>query len=269
MGGSLVEALLSTHLRDLESRKYRQLAKEHGVDVDDIVIAAKVIAGLDPKPGRQFGGDDVHYISADIFVHKVGDDYVVMLNDEGLPNLRICPAYAEDARQSRQYDAKAEEFISDKMRSALWLIKSIHQRQRTIFKVAKSIVKFQRDFLDRGIEYLRPLVLRDVAEDIGMHESTISRVTTNKYMQTQQGLFELKYFFNSGLSTTGGDFVASESVKNRIKEIIDNEDPRKPYSDQHLAELLSAHHINIARRTVTKYREMLKIGSSSERKRYY
>jgi RNA polymerase sigma-54 factor len=155
------------------------------------------------------------------------------------------------------------------MRSALWLIKSIHQRQRTIFKVAKSIIKFQRDFLDRGIEFLRPLVLRDVAEDIGMHESTISRVTTNKYMQTPQGLFELKYFFNSGLSTTGGDFVASESVKNRIKDIIDNEDPRKPYSDQHLAELLSAHHINIARRTVTKYREMLKLGSSSERKRYY
>jgi RNA polymerase sigma-54 factor len=269
MGGSLVELLLSNHLRDLESRKYRQLAKEHGVDVEDIVIAAKVIAGLDPKPGRQFGGEEIQYISADIFVHKVGDEYVVLLNDEGLPNLRICPAYAEDARQSRQYDAKAEEFISEKMRSALWLIKSIHQRQRTIFKVAKSIIKFQRDFLDRGIEFLRPLVLRDVAEDIGMHESTISRVTTNKYMQTPQGLFELKYFFNSGLSTTGGDFVASESVKNRIKDIIDNEDPRKPYSDQHLAELLSAHHINIARRTVTKYREMLKLGSSSERKRYY
>jgi RNA polymerase sigma-54 factor len=269
MTDSLVENLVRDHLRDLETRKYRQLAKELGYDVEDIVIAAKVIAGLDPKPGRLFGGDDVHYISADIFVHKVSDEYVVLLNDEGLPNLRICPAYAEDAKQSRQFDAKAEEFISEKMRSALWLIKSIHQRQRTIFKVAKSIVKFQRDFLDRGIEFLRPLVLRDVAEEIGMHESTISRVTTNKYMQTPQGLFELKYFFNSGLSTTGGDFVASESVKNKIKEIIESEDPRKPYSDQHLAELLSAHHINIARRTVTKYREMLKLGSSSERKRFY
>lgn len=155
------------------------------------------------------------------------------------------------------------------MRSALWLIKSIQQRQRTVYKVAKSLVKFQRDFLDRGIEHLRPLVLRDIAEDIGMHESTISRVTTNKYMQTPQGLYELKYFFNSGISTNEGDFIASESVKNKIREIVDAEDQRKPYSDQRLAELLAAHNINIARRTVTKYREMLRIGSSSERKRHF
>ena len=155
------------------------------------------------------------------------------------------------------------------MRSALWLIKSIHQRQRTIYKVAKSILKFQRDFLERGIEYLRPLVLRDIAEDIGMHESTISRVTTNKYMQTPQGLLELKYFFNSGISTIEGDAIASESVKNKIKEIVDAEDLRKPLSDQRIAEILSTHNITIARRTVTKYREMLKIGSSSERKRLF
>lgn len=269
MTGSLVEQIISLHLRDLEGRKFRQLAKDLGVEVDDIVLASKVIAGLDPKPGRMFSGDDVQYISADIFVHKLGDEYVVLLNDEGLPNLRIAPVYAEDARQSRQYDAKAEEFISEKMRSALWLIKSIHQRQRTIYKVAKSIVKFQREFFDKGIECLRPLVLRDVAEDIGMHESTISRVTTNKYMQTPQGLYELKYFFNSGLSTGDGDFIASESVKKKIKEIIESEDPHKPYSDQYLAEMLSAGNISIARRTVTKYREMLKIGSSSERKRFY
>jgi RNA polymerase sigma-54 factor len=151
----------------------------------------------------------------------------------------------------------------------MWLIKSIQQRQRTIYKVAKSIVRFQREFLDRGIECLRPLVLRDVADDIGMHESTISRVTTNKYMQTPQGLFELKYFFNSGLSTSEGDFVASESVKNRIKEIIEKEDPRKPLSDQKIAEMLSGQTVNIARRTVTKYRELLRIGSSSERKRHF
>ncbi len=269
MGGSLVEAVLKNHLKDLESRKYKQAARVLGVEINDILAAARIIAELDPKPGRMFGQDDVQYISADIFVYKVGTEYVVTLNEEGLPNLRINPLYATDAKSGRQMDAKAEEYISEKMRSAMWLIKSIQQRQRTIYKVAKSLVKFQRDFLEHGIQYLKPLVLRDIADDIGMHESTISRVTTSKYMQTPQGLFELKYFFNSGISTNEGDFIASESVKSKIKEIVEGEDPRKPYSDQRLVELLSSHNINIARRTITKYREMLRIGSSSERKRHF
>ena len=269
MEGSLVEALLKDYIKDLELRKYKQIARALGVQIDDILFASKIIAGLDPKPGRAFGQDDVQYISADIFVHKVGEEYVVMLNEEGLPNLRVNPLYALDTKSSRHLDEKTEGYISEKMRSAIWLIKSIHQRQRTIYKTSKSIVKFQREFLDKGIQYLKPLVLRDVAEDIGMHESTISRVTTNKYMQTPQGLFELKYFFNSSIATNDGEFVASESVKNKLKEIVEAEDPKKPYSDQHLAELLSSHNINIARRTVTKYREMLRIGSSSERKRLY
>lgn len=269
MGGSLVEAVLTDHLKDLEARKYKQAARALGVDVNDILTATRIIANLDPKPGRMYGQDDVQYISADIFVYKIGEEYVVVLNDEGLPNLRINPLYSGEGKAGMQADPKAEEYINDKMRSAMWLIKSIQQRQRTVYKVARSLVKFQRDFLDRGIEYLKPLVLRDIAEDIGMHESTISRVTTNKYIQTPQGLFELKYFFNSGISTNEGDFIASESVKNKIKEIVSTEDPRKPYSDQRLAELLSAHNINIARRTVTKYREMLRIGSSSERKRMF
>jgi RNA polymerase sigma-54 factor len=269
MAGTLVETVVQEHLKDLETRKYKQIAKACGTDINGILVSAKIIAGLDPKPGRVFGAEEVQYISADIFVYKVGDEYVVVLNDEGLPNLRINPFYAGEAKAERHLDAKAEEYISDKMRSAMWLIKSIQQRQRTIYRVARSIVAFQRDFFDRGIECLKPLVLRDVAEDIGMHESTISRVTTNKYMQTPQGLFELKYFFNSGISTNEGDFIASESVKNKIKEIVESEDPRKPYSDQHLAELLSKHNINIARRTVTKYREMLRIGSSSERRRLF
>jgi RNA polymerase sigma-54 factor len=269
MGESLVETILMNHLKDLETRNYKQMARVLGVDFNDILVAAKIIAGLDPNPGRGIGQEEVQYISADIFVYKIGEEYVVVLNDEGLPNLRVSPFYATEAKNGRNLDAKAEEYISDKVRSAMWLIKSIHQRQRTIYKVAKSIVKFQRNFLDFGIEYLKPLVLRDVAEDIGMHESTISRVTTNKYIQTPQGMVELKYFFNSGISTNEGDFIASESVKNRIKEIVDAEDPHKPYSDQKLVELLSAHNINIARRTVTKYREMLRIGSSSERKRLF
>jgi RNA polymerase sigma-54 factor len=278
MAGSVVEGVLCHHLKDLESRKYKQIAKALGLDVNDILLAAKIIAGLDPKPGRVYEQEDIQYISPDIFVYKMGEEYVVLLNDEGLPNLRINPLYAPETKAEKvekaqnggqSQDGKVEEYISDKTRSALWLIKSIHQRQRTIFRTAKSIVKFQRDFLERGIQHLKPLVLRDVAEDIGMHESTISRVTTNKYMQTPQGLFELKYFFNSGISMSDGDFIASESVKDKIKEILDNEDLRKPYSDQKLADLLAVHQINIARRTVTKYREMLRIGSSSERKRLF
>ena len=157
----------------------------------------------------------------------------------------------------------------EKMRAAAWLIKSIHQRQRTIFRVTKSIVKFQREFFERGVDHLKPLVLRDVAEDIEMHESTVSRVTTNKYVQTPQGLFELKYFFNSGINTTGGDSVASESVKSKIKELIAEENTRKPYSDQKIVDLLRDQGIDIARRTVTKYREMLGVGSSTQRKRLF
>jgi RNA polymerase sigma-54 factor len=269
MTGGVVESLLSDHLNDLEARKYKQIAKAIGIEIQEVLTAAKIIAGLDPKPGRQFSQEDVHYISADIFVYKVGDEFVVLLNDEGMPNIRVNPLYIAEGRNGAAGDQKAEEYITDKMRSALWLIKSIHQRQRTIYKVAKSIVKFQRAFLERGIAYLKPLVLRDIAEDIGMHESTISRVTTNKYMQTPQGLLELKYFFNSGISTSEGDSIASESVKDKIREILETEDPRKPLSDQRIAEILSDHNINIARRTVTKYREMLKIGSSSERKRFF
>lgn len=268
MEGSVVEQILLNHMADLEGKKYRNIARDLKIDLNQVHIASKIIAGFDPRPGRLFSDEDVHYISPDIFVHKVADDYVVMLNDEGLPNLKVSSYYAE-TRGSRAADPKAEEYISEKTRSALWLIKSIQQRQRTIYKVAKSIIRFQKEFLDLGIEYLRPLVLRDVAEDIGMHESTISRVTTNKYMQTPQGLFELKYFFNSGLSTSEGEFVASESVKNRIRDIIEKEDPKKPLSDQKIAEVLSDQTVLIARRTVTKYRELMKIGSSSERRQHF
>ncbi len=269
----LSESLAATILRDficeLEGRKYPVIAKALKVSVDDVLEAAKLISELDPRPGRAYNDEDVHYISPDIFVHKVGDEYVVTLNDEGLPNLRINSFYRNALTDSSSVDKKAGEYIQDKMRSAVWLIKSIHQRQRTIYKVTKSIVKFQRAFFDHGIEHLKPLVLRDVAEDIEMHESTVSRVTTNKYVQTPQGLFELKFFFNSGINTADGDSVASESVKSRIKEIVAAEDPKKPYSDQKIVALLKDQEINIARRTVTKYREMLGIGSSTERKRLF
>ena len=269
MEGSLVEAVLLNHLPDLEVRKYSVIAKALGVTLDDVLGAAKIISGLDPRPGSIFTQEEVHYITPDIFVYKINDEYVVVLNDEGLPNLRINAFYRNALAGGEGIDAQAGEYIQDKMRGAVWLIKSIHQRQRTIYKVTKSIVKFQREFFDKGVAYLKPLVLRDVAEDIEMHESTISRVTTNKYVQTPQGLFELKYFFNSGINTTEGDSVASESVKSKIKEIIAGENQKKPYSDQKIVDLLLEQGIDIARRTVTKYREMLGLGSSTERKRHF
>ncbi len=266
---SLAADILNNCLTELEGRKYPVIAKMLKVSVDEVLSAAKLISELDPRPGRAYNEEEIHYISPDIFVHKVGDDYVVTQNDEGLPNLRINSFYRNALSDSTSVDKKAGEYIQDKMRSAVWLIKSIHQRQRTIYKVTKSIVKFQREFFDHGIEHLKPLVLRDVAEDIEMHESTVSRVTTNKYVQTPQGLFELKFFFNSGINTADGDAVASESVKSRIKEIIAGEDPKKPFSDQKIVTLLKEQDINIARRTVTKYREMLGLGSSTERKRLF
>ena len=269
MGGTVVESIIRDHLEDLETRNYKQIGRALGVEVKDVVLAARIIAGMDPKPGRMYLQDEIQYISADIFVYKVGEEYVVTLNEDGFPNLRINPLYLSEGKLGGVTDQKTENYISDKTRSALWLIKSIQQRQRTIYKTAKSIIKFQRDFFDRGIEHLKPLVLRDVADDIGMHESTISRVTSNKYMQTPQGLFELKFFFNSGIATGTGDFIASESVKNKIRELLESEDQRKPYSDQRLSELLARENVSIARRTVTKYREMLRIGSSSERKRLH
>ncbi|MDX9709466.1 MAG: RNA polymerase factor sigma-54 [Trichloromonas sp.] len=269
MEGSLVEAVLLNHIPDLEVRKYSVIAKALGVTLDEVLGAAKIISGLDPRPGSIFTQEEVHYITPDIFVYKINDDYVVVLNDEGLPNLRINAFYRNALAGGSGIDAQAGEYIQDKMRGAVWLIKSIHQRQRTIYKVTKSIVKFQREFFDKGVAYLKPLVLRDVAEDIEMHESTISRVTTNKYVQTPQGLFELKYFFNSGINTTEGDSVASESVKSKIKEIIAGENQKKPYSDQKIVDLLLEQGIDIARRTVTKYREMLGLGSSTERKRHF
>ena len=269
LSDSLAAVILRDFIAELEGRKYPVIAKALKVSLDEVLKAVKLISELDPRPGRAYNEEDVHYISPDIFVHKVGDEYVVTQNDDGLPNLRINSFYRNALADSKAVDKKAGEYIQDKMRSAVWLIKSIHQRQRTIYKVTKSIVKFQREFFEHGIEYLKPLVLRDVADDIEMHESTVSRVTTNKYVQTPQGLFELKYFFNSGINTADGDAIASGSVKTRIKEIISEENPKKPLSDQKIVAILEKLDINIARRTVTKYREMLGIGSSTERKRLF
>ena len=266
---SLLSIILKRYLKLLESKNLPAIARELKINLQDVVEASKLLAKLDPKPGRNWSGEDAQYITPDVFVYKLGDEYTVVLNDDGLSKLRISAMYRAALRDGAGKNPKAREFIQDKMRSAQWLIRSIHQRQRTIYKVTDSIVKFQREFLDKGIAHLKPLILRDVAEDIGMHESTVSRVTTAKYVHTPQGIFELKYFFNSSIARVAGDDIASEAVKNHIKQIVAGEDARSPYSDQKIVELLRAQGIDIARRTVAKYREVLGVLPSSKRKRYY
>ncbi|MBI5521860.1 MAG: RNA polymerase factor sigma-54 [Desulfarculus sp.] len=263
-GHDLVFDILENHLPDLEKRNYQVIAKRLSVSLDEVAEALDVIRRLDPKPGRTVSEDEPQYITPDIYVYKVDGEFVIVLNEDGLPKLRVNSFY-KDALGSGG-SAEAKEYVQSKLRSAVWLIRSIHQRQRTIYKVTESIVKFQRDFFDKGIAHLKPLVLRDVAEDVGMHESTISRVTTNKYMHTPQGVFELKFFFNSGINRVQGGAVASEAVKDRIRHIVAAEDPAHPLSDQTIGEMLQRENIDIARRTVAKYREMLGILPSSRRR---
>jgi RNA polymerase sigma-54 factor len=262
-----IVAIIDRHLKHLESKNYGAIAKDLKISIEEVVKAVRVISKLEPKPGRAYSGEEPQYITPDVYVHKMGDKYVTVLNDDGLSKLRISGMYRAALKNGQAGDAK--EYIQDKLRSAVWLIRSIHQRQRTIYKVTESIVKFQRDFLDRGIAFLKPLILRDVAEDIGMHESTVSRVTTNKYVHTPQGIYELKFFFNSAINKTGGDEIASEAVKNHIKQIVAAEDPKRPHSDQKIVEILKAQRIEIARRTVAKYREVLGVLPSSKRKKYF
>lgn len=260
----VVFRVIRDHLGDLENRNLTPILRTLKIDKGELKRALDIIGSMEPKPGRCFVTEEPHYITPDVYVYKVGDEYVTVLNEDGLPKLRISSYYRNLLRANPGADEK--DYIQDKFRSAVWLIRSIHQRQNTIRKVTESIVRYQREFLDRGVDYLRPLILRDVAEDIGMHESTVSRVTTNKYVHTPQGIFELKYFFNSRISGTAGHDLASESVKMRIKRLIEEEDKKKPLSDQKIVEVLRAENIEIARRTVAKYREMLGILSSSKRK---
>jgi RNA polymerase sigma-54 factor len=263
---SLMQRIINGYLHLLAKKNYQTLSRELGAPLEEVIRATRLIGELDPRPGRRFNDENIPYITPDVYVFKMGDDYLVMLNEDGLPKLRINSYYRSILREKTQFSGEAKDYINDKIRSALWLIKSIHQRQRTIYRVTKSIVKFQRDFLDKGVTFLKPMVLKDVAMDVEMHESTISRVTSNKYVHTPQGIFELKYFFNSSINTSRGENVASESVKEKIRLILAQEDPQKPYSDQELVEILKKQDILIARRTVTKYREMLGVLPSTQRK---
>jgi RNA polymerase sigma-54 factor len=264
--------LIQNHLKDLEKKNYEAIAKALNKPLEEVAEISKIIYSMDPKPGRAYAGNDTHYVTPDVYVYKVGDEYSVSLNEDGMPKLKISNFYKNMLKggSTPTGDTVAADYISEKVKSAVWLIKSIHQRQRTIFKVADSIVKHQKDFFDRGAAFLKPMILRDIAADIGMHESTVSRVTTSKYMHTPQGIYELKYFFNSGISSSdGGDSLASESVKLKIKDLVSKEDPKKPLSDQKLVDLLKKDGVDIARRTVAKYREILRILPSSQRKKFF
>ncbi len=262
----VIESMIEKHIGNLERKNYPAIAKDLGITLEEVHQAAKVISELEPKPGRPFSTEEPRYITPDIYVHKIGDDFVIVLNDDGLPKLKISNFY-KNVLAKEGTTAQTKGYVQDKLKSAIWLIKSIQQRQRTIYRVTESIVKFQKEFFDKGIAYLKPMVLRDVAEDIGMHESTISRVTSNKYVHCPQGILELKFFFNSGINRVDGDALASEAVKNKIKQLVAAENAKRPLSDQRIVELLKEANIDIARRTVAKYRDMLGILSSSKRKR--
>ena len=249
-------------------RQFAPIAKELGIPLADLEEHIEIIRELETRPGREFTYDRPHYVEPDVAITKDGDDYVILLNDDGLPRLRISNAYRKLLRGIRASggEAEAKQYIQEKLRSAVWLIKSIDQRQRTIYKVSESIVRQQRAFLDHGIEFLRPMILRDVADDIGMHESTVSRVVSNKYMHTPRGLFPLKFFFHSGIHREYGEEISSRTVKSKIEHLVSEEDPKRPLSDNQLTETLKREGINIARRTVAKYRDELGIPSSTHRK---
>ena len=266
--GSAAETIVRLHMDKLQNKRYKELAEALGLSMDDLHAEIEIIKGLDPRPGQKYNIESSRYVVPDVYIVKIDDDYQVMLNEEGLPRLRISPVYRKMIERGGGGNAPAEakEYVRNKLRSAFRLIKSLEERQRTIYKVAVSIVKHQREFLDYGIERMRPLVLKDVADDIGMHESTVSRVVNNKYMHTHRGLFELRFFFHSGIASVhGGDNVSSLTVKERIRKIVSAEDGNRPLSDAAIKVLLGEG-LQIARRTVAKYREELKIPSSGSRK---
>ena len=267
--GTPTEKIVVDHLRLLQNHQIPEIARRLGLSIDELKEHVEIIKHLDPKPGSRYNPSQAHYVIPDVYVMKVEDQYVAVLNEEGLPQLRISPVYRRLLDKNTEQNTETRAYVKDKFRSALWLIKSVEQRQKTIHKVSTSIINFQRDFLDYGIEHLRPLVLRDVANDIGMHESTVSRVVTNKYMHTPQGVFELKYFFHSGISSSYGESVSSVTIKNRIRKIIENEDPRRPLSDSKIVSILQHEGLVLARRTIAKYREELKIPTSNQRKVLY
>ncbi len=263
----VLEEIIREHLEDLEKKRYKPLCRKFRITMDELKAYLDKLTDLDPMPGASFGSEEPVYVSPDVYVYKYGEDFVILLNEEGLPKLELNSVYMNSLEAK---SSKEKEYFQDKMRSAVWLMKSLYQRQRTLYKVTESVVRYQREFFEHGVTQLKPLILKDVAEDIGMHESTVSRITTSKYVATPHGIFELKFFFNSALGLDDGSQVGSESVKALIKKMISEENPKKPLSDEKIADMLKDKlHVNIARRTVAKYRSALNIASSSKRKQVF
>ncbi len=267
LSGTLVEKIIINNMEDLQKKKYSNMAKQYNSPMDDIITAVKIIEGLDPRPATSFSNIETNYIVPDVFISKTEEGYQIILNEDGMPRLRLNSGYRKLLLRKESLTKEEREFLKEKLRLATELIKSLDQRNRTIYKVSESILKFQKEFFDIGVQSLRPLNLRDVASDINMHESTVSRVTSNKFLACNHGVFSFRFFFSSAIQSETGE-VSSTSVKDIIKKIISEEDPQKPLSDQIIADRLKDQNITIARRTVAKYREELKIPPQNQRKRY-
>lgn len=260
-------SVVRDHLQDLANNRFARIAEKLHLSVQEVQAIADVVRSLNPRPGAAFGSGETKFIIPDVTVEKIAGEYVVFVNDSSAPRLSINRFYERMLKENKT-EEEAKQFIHDKLNSALWLAKSLEQRRLTLIKVTQAIVEMQRDFFDKGIHYLKPMTQKDIAERVSLHESTVSRATSNKYVQTPRGVFELKYFFTSALTTASGDATSSESVKKRIKALIDAEDRKQPLSDQKLAEMLAQEGIEISRRTVAKYREEMLIASSAKRKRF-
>ncbi len=263
----ILVSLVTDHLEDLENKRYKPLLRKFQLTMEDLKEYLDIIQSLEPLPGASFGDSDTNFVSPDVFVYNFNGDFVIILNDDGLPHLQLSDTLTEGLQDMNSQD---KEYCSEKMRAASWLIKSLYQRQRTLYKVVESIIKYQRPFFEKGVTQLAPLILKDIADDISMHESTVSRITSNKYVATPHGTYELKFFFNSALALDDGSQVGSESVKALIKKFISEEDTKNPLSDERIGEMLKEHlKVNIARRTVAKYRTAMDIASSSRRKEHF
>ena len=280
LSDSLPYRMVDQELKLLESKDLRRIARRQKSDLDDVIEAYKLIVSLEPKPGRPFTADRAQHIIPDVFIYKFSGSgsesegqvgqFRVSLNDAGIPRLKINGFYRDLANGKDPDSSLTKEYIQEKIKAGSWLMKSIEQRQRTIFRVTKSILKHQHEFFEHGINYLKPLVLKDVAEDIEVHESTVSRITTNKYVHTPQGIFELKYFFTSGIDQGQGEVISSKKIKDLIEKIIAKEDPREPLTDIQIAEHLHKEmKIKVARRTIAKYREALNLLPSNKRKQLF
>jgi RNA polymerase sigma-54 factor len=268
LNGTLVERILIEGFSEIENKKYKNLATKFRTSLEDIFTAVKIIEGLEPRPGRNFSSDEPVHIIPDVFIEESDGNFLISLNDEGVPKLRLSNYYRRLLANKKSLGPEEKKFLEEKLRSAIWLLKSLDQRNKTIYRVTESILKFQEDFFRKGNKYLKPLNLKDVAEDLGMHESTISRVTSNKYVQCPQGLLSFRFFFSNAVQSSSGS-ISSSTVKDLIRKIISEENPTDPLNDKKLVEILKGKGIDVARRTAAKYREELKIPSHIKRKKWF